>query len=154
PIIDGKPTVAYLWVRTVACKNCRATIPLLKTRWLCRMDTKRVLLKMEPNADKTELVFGIQNDVPVIGSNSAQRRNYDRKVGTGTMSRSGTSCPFCSSILTWEDLRIAGQAKAFGSRMIAVVVDGKNGKEYRMPDQSELTRAIESDERVNALYET
>ena len=28
----AKPTVAYLWVRTVRCKGCRATIPLLKTR--------------------------------------------------------------------------------------------------------------------------
>ena len=34
PTIDGKPTVAYLWARTVKCKNCRATMPLLKTKWL------------------------------------------------------------------------------------------------------------------------
>ena len=43
PTIDGKPTVAYLWARTVTCKNCRATIPLLKTRWLCKKDNKRVV---------------------------------------------------------------------------------------------------------------
>jgi REP element-mobilizing transposase RayT len=43
----AKPTVAYLWARTVTCKNCRATIPLLKTRWLCKKDNKRVLLKVE-----------------------------------------------------------------------------------------------------------
>jgi putative DNA methylase len=29
----SKPAVAYLWARTVTCKNCRATVPLLKTRW-------------------------------------------------------------------------------------------------------------------------
>ena len=28
----AKPSVAYLWARTVTCKNCRATIPLLKTQ--------------------------------------------------------------------------------------------------------------------------
>ena len=28
----AKPTVAYLWARTVSCKQCRATLPLLKTR--------------------------------------------------------------------------------------------------------------------------
>lgn len=28
----AKPTVAYLWARTVRCKGCRATVPLLKTR--------------------------------------------------------------------------------------------------------------------------
>ena len=93
PTIDGKPTVAYLWARTVTCKNCRATIPLLKTRWLCKKDNKRVVLTMEPNADKTGVVFGVQNDVPVVGGNAAQRREYDKKVGAGTMSRSGATCP-------------------------------------------------------------
>ena len=39
----AKPTVAYLWARTVPCKQCRAILPLLKTRWLCKKDTKRVL---------------------------------------------------------------------------------------------------------------
>ena len=96
PTIDGKPTVAYLWARTVTCKNCRATIPLLKTRWLCKKDNKRVVLTMEPNADKTGVVFGVQNDVPVVGGNAAQRREYDKKVGAGTMSRSGATCPCCS----------------------------------------------------------
>jgi hypothetical protein len=43
----AKPTVAYFWARTVTCKNCRATIPLLKTRWLCKKDKKRVLLTMD-----------------------------------------------------------------------------------------------------------
>ena len=32
PTVANKPTVAYLWARTVTCKSCRATIPLLKTR--------------------------------------------------------------------------------------------------------------------------
>src|SRR5437867_39370 len=48
PVVDGKPTVAYLWARTVKCKNCRATVPLLKTRWLCKKDKKRVLLALTP----------------------------------------------------------------------------------------------------------
>ena len=55
PTIDGKPTVAYLWARTVTCKNCRATIPLLKTRWLCKKDNNRVVMTMEPNATKQGL---------------------------------------------------------------------------------------------------
>jgi putative DNA methylase len=64
PTLNGKPTVAYLWARTVACKNCRAVVPLLKTRWLCKKDKKRVILTMVPNADKTGVVFGVQEDVP------------------------------------------------------------------------------------------
>ena len=87
-----QPTVAYLWARTVTCKNCRATVPLLKTRWLCKKDNKRVLLTMEPKADGTSVSFGVQTDVPVVGGNSAQRREYDKRLGAGTMSRSGATC--------------------------------------------------------------
>ena len=48
----AKPTVAYLWARTVRCKGCRATIPLLKTRWLAKKGAKRVLLTMTPAAER------------------------------------------------------------------------------------------------------
>ena len=61
----AKPTVAYLWARTVTCKNCRATVPLLKTRWLCKKDGKRVLLTMQPNRDRSGVVFGIDDRVPL-----------------------------------------------------------------------------------------
>ena len=42
----AKPPVAYLWARTVRCRGCRAETPLLKTRWLCRKEKKRVLLTL------------------------------------------------------------------------------------------------------------
>jgi putative DNA methylase len=86
PTIDGKPTVAYLWARTVKCKNCRATIPLLKTKWRCKKDNKRILLKVEPNPDKTGPVFSILNgeDSASQGGNGAQRREYDKKLGAAS----------------------------------------------------------------------
>ena len=40
----AKPTVAYLWARTAECGDCRAEVPLLKTRWLRKRGDKRVLL--------------------------------------------------------------------------------------------------------------
>jgi putative DNA methylase len=124
PVVDGKPTVAYLWARTVTCKNCRATVPLLKTRWLCKKDNKRVLLTMEPKADGTGVCFGVQTDVPVIGGNSAQCREHDKRIGSGTMSRSGATCPCCNTIMTMEDMQLEGQAGRLGTVMTAVVVDG------------------------------
>jgi putative DNA methylase len=76
----AKPTVAYLWARTVTCKNCRATVPLLKTRWLCKKANKRVLLTMEPNVDRTGVVFGVDSNVPAKGGNAAQRREHDKRI--------------------------------------------------------------------------
>src|SRR5712691_10540142 len=152
PVVDGKPTVAYLWARTVKCKNCRATVPLLKTRWLCKKDNKRVLLTMEPKADKTGVVFGVDANVQIKGGNTAQRREYDKLTGVGTMSRSGALCPCCGAIMTMEDIRLEGQAGRLGAAMTAVVVDGPNGKEYRLPTKEEIRLAAEAERELGPLF--
>lgn len=152
PTIGGKPTVAYLWARTVICKSCRATIPLLKTRWLCKKDKKRVVLTMKPNPEKTGVIFGIWNEVPVEGKNAAQRREHDKKIGAGTMSRSGATCPCCQTIMTMEDIRLEGRAGRLGSVMTAVVVDGTNGKEYRLPVEEEIRAAKEAENELERVF--
>jgi len=138
----AKPTVAYLWARTVKCKNCRATIPLLKTRWLCKKEKKRVLLKMQPNSEKTGVVFDIEKDVPLKGSNTAQRREHDRRVGAGTMSKAGAKCPCCGlPSITMEDIRLESIAGRSGYQMTSVVMDGPKSKEYRTPSEIEIEAA-------------
>lgn len=144
----AKPAVAYLWARTVTCKHCRATIPLLKTRWLAKKDKKRVLLTMEPNAEKTSVVFGIENDVAVMGGNNAQRREHDKRIGQGTMSRSGAWCPCCGQpgtvSMSGEDLRAEGASRRIGQQPLAVVVDGPDTKEYRLAQDADVT-AVRND---------
>ena len=148
----AKPTVAYLWARTVPCKGCRATLPLLKTKWLAKKETKRVLLTVTPNADRTGVVFGIEPDVPQVGGNAAQRRAHDQRRGAGTMSRSGAQCPNCPTIMSMEDIRLEGRAGRLGAAMTAVVVDGLKGKEYRLPTEAELRAADVSQQELDALY--
>ena len=148
----AKPTVAYLWARTVPCKQCRATLPLLKTRWLCKKDNKRVLLTVDPKADRKGVVFGVQADVPQIGGNSAQRREHDRHAGGGTMSRTGATCPCCGAIMIMRDIRLEGRAGRLGAVMTAVVVNGLKGKEYRLPTEHELAAAEVTEEELQALY--
>ena len=148
----AKSTVAYIWARTVACKQCRATLPLLKTRWLCKRDRKRVLLTMEPHRDRNGVVFDVQVDPPQNGGNAAQRREYDRRIGAGTMTRTGASCPCCTAIMTMKDIRHEGQSGRLGQMLIAVVVDGVNGKEYRLPTEHERAVAEVSEERLQEVY--
>ena len=147
PKIDGKPTVAYLWSRSVKCKNCLATIPLLKTKWLCKKDNKRVLLTMEHSRpDGSGLVFGVQNCVPVVGGNAAQRREYDKKLGAGTMSRSGVTCPCCNApSMTMEDLRLEGKAGGLDADVTVVVVQCNDSREYRavIPREREVLKQVE-----------
>ncbi|MFI5353197.1 MAG: DUF1156 domain-containing protein [Candidatus Binatales bacterium] len=155
PTIDGKPTVAYLWARTVKCKNCRATMPLLKTKWLCKKDNKRVLLKVEPNADQTGPVFSIVSgeEAASQGGNGAQRREYDKKIAAGTMSRSGATCVCCGlPSMPMEDIRLEGKAGRLGAMMTAVVVDGPDGKEYRLPTEGEISLAGEAQKEIDRVF--
>ena len=148
----AKPTVAYLWARTVRCKGCRATIPLLKTRWLAKKDAKRVLLTMTANEENTGVLFRVESDVPRGEGNPARRREHDKRIGAGTMSRSGTQCPLCQAIMTMEDLRLDGRAGRLGETMTAVVIDGPGGKEYRLPTELELAAARVEQSDLDALY--
>ena len=148
----AKPTVAYLWARTVVCKHCRNTLPLLKTRWLCKKDQKRVLLTIESNREMSDVTFDLQHDVPQSGGNTAQRREHDKRIGAGTMSRTGATCPFCGMIATMEDLRFEGRADRLDAVMTAVVVDGPKGKEYRLPTEHERAIAEVPEEILNTLY--
>ena len=148
----AKPTVAYLWARTVSCKGCRATLPLLKTRWLCKKERKRVLLTMEPNAEENGVVFGVETDVPQNGGNSAQRRENDKRLGAGTMSRTGASCPCCGMIMTMEDIRLEGRAGRLDAVMTAVVVEGQKRKEYRLPTNHERAVAEVTEEQLQSFY--
>jgi len=133
----GKPTVAYLWARTVTCKNCRATVPLLKTRWLCKKPNKRVLLTMEPNAERTGVDFGVEPSVPAKGGNAAQKREHDKRLGAGTMSRAGAKCPCCGTIMTGQDIQTEGQADRLSAMPTCTVVDTPKGKDYRLSTQEE-----------------
>lgn len=149
----AKPTVAYLWARTVSCKACRATVPLLKTRWLAKKDNKRVLLTMRPREDKTGVVFRIDHNVQAKGGNAAQKREHDKKLGQGTMSRSGVTCPCCGTIMTMADMRLEGRADRVRSVMTAVVVEGPKGKEYRLPTEHELEVARFSESKPEDIFQ-
>lgn len=130
----AKPTVAYLWARTVKCKNCRAEIPLLKTRWLCKKkdgSRQRVLLTFEIKDDGTGIYFGVANNVPAKGGNAAQKRENDKRIGAGTMSKAGAKCPCCPAIMTSDDIRAETRAGRGGYTPVVVAVDGQKSKEFR-----------------------
>ena len=67
----------------------------------------------------TGVVFGVETDVPRVGGNAAQRREHDKRIGGGTMSRTGATCPCCGVIMTMEDIRLEGRAGRLGAVMTA-----------------------------------
>lgn len=148
----AKPTVAYFWARTVRCKACRAELPLLKTRWLAKKANKRVLLQMHPLHDESGVTFGIETDVAVKGDNPAQRREHDKRISAGTMSRAGATCPCCGTTMTMGDLRLEGRAGRLSATMTAVVVDSPKGKEYRLPTVLEVEMASAAEAELDQVF--
>ncbi|MXX33226.1 MAG: DUF1156 domain-containing protein, partial [Gemmatimonadetes bacterium] len=152
----AKPVVACLWTRTAECGGCRSQVPLLKTRWLCRKSgpAKRVLLTMKADPKSRRVHFGIESNVPLPTGSAAQKRAHDQELGQGTMSRSGAACPCCGAVTRMKELRAQGRSGRLGTRMIAVVIDGQKGKEYRVPTERDLAGAEVDKDRISALYET
>jgi hypothetical protein len=111
---------------------------------------------MESNSERTGVAFGIQKDVPQVGGNAAQRRENDKKVGQGTMTRKGVWCPSCGKpgtvAMTMEDIRQEGLAGRLGAVMTAVVVDGQSGKEYRLPMEEERLCAGDAKNEVERVF--
>ena len=159
PIINNKPTLAYLWARTITCKNCRATIPLLKTLWLNKKDNKRIRLQIKPRSDRSGVDFEIVTE-PVVGGNATQRRAYDKQVGKGTISSSGAWCPVCGNCdtvaMTKDDIKadMLTQHKTgrTGTQMTTVVVDILKGKEYRLPTLAEIESAQNAELFVEEVF--
>ena len=56
--------VAYLWTRTVTCKNatCKATVPLLRQTWLCKKKDRYVALRMIPVPGAKQASFAVVDD--------------------------------------------------------------------------------------------
>src|SRR5438270_9772989 len=116
-------------------------------------DNKSVVLTRKPKADKTGVVFGGQNDEPSLAKGSAaQKREYDKQLAGGTMSRSGVTCPCCRTIMTMEDIRREAKSGRIDATMTSVVVDGDFGKEYRIPTYEEIVMATEAQEGLSEIY--
>jgi len=107
---------------------------------------------MEANSDKTAVVFSIEHNVPERGGNAAQKREHDKKLGAGTMSRAGAQCPCCPTIMKTEDIRYEGTNGRLGEIMTSVVVDGRTIKEYRLPTEYELRTADLSEDVVQKVF--
>lgn len=148
-----KKPLAYLWARTVLNVQHRDTmIPLLKSRWIYKKEGVRILLNLQRKPDGTGVVPVIEQDVPVLGGNTAQRREHDRKIGAGTMSRTGVTCPVHGNTLFMEDIRLEALAGRLGEMLTAVCVEGQLTKEFRAPTELEVTQAVRAKDFIEAAF--
>lgn len=161
PTVNGQPTVAYLWARTVPCPDpaCGAEVPLLKTLWLCKKAEKTLpdtpenrarpdFLRLKKTKNTTRVVINARRALRLIPN--AENHHIDIDIWTpspkdqvpeGTMAGAKSRCPVCDVNITPTYIKECGDLSRLGVRMTAVVVDAGYGKEYRLPAQKEIDAA-------------
>ncbi len=135
---DGYPVVGYLWARTAPCSNptCRAEIPLLRSLLVCNKSAKLVALAMMRQGK--QVTFGIAKDKDITETE-------------GTMlNRGDCRCPTCQQTTPVEDLRNAGLEGKLSERMVTVITDTPQGKDYHPVQPMDL----EAFEKAKQLAET
>ncbi len=125
---DGRPVVGYLWARTVPCANpaCRGEMPLLKSLLVCDKKDKKVALAMDVDRERKTVRFGI-----------ARGKEIRRTEGT-MLAKGNVRCPYCDQITPVAAVRAAGCEGRMGERMVAVIVEGTGGKDYRPVEETDL----------------
>ena len=145
--------VAYLWTRTVRCKNpaCGAVVPLVRQTWLCKKKGKYIALKVLPDNKAKRPKFNVVQSYASNEKGAIEEFGFD----PAKLSRGGNaSCVFCGTVATSDYVKKEGQAKRIDKQLMAVVCikEGQKGKIYLsaeevlkdlIPDEKEIWKRIE-----------
>jgi putative DNA methylase len=117
--------VAYLWTRTVKCKNpnCGGIVPLVRQTWLCKKKGRYAALKMITILEKKEVIF------EVVEAQKESDLGFDPEA----FSKGGNAtCPFCGTVADGPYVKTEGCAKRIGQQMMAIICTRKDrqGKSY------------------------
>lgn len=123
PDSAGKSPIIYYWARIGVCSNpsCKAEVPLLRNLYLCNKPGKIVHLNPIINGKKID--FSIGNGIT------------DKDA---FCKRGNIICPVCGNT---TDVKLIKQQSLDGklhSRLIAVIEDSSDTKQYRLPYQNEI----------------
>ena len=125
--------VAYLWARTVTCKNpsCKATVPLVRQTWLCKRPGRYVAMRMVAPKGKERVRFEI------VEAENEDDFDFD----PSSFSRGGNAtCPFCGTVADSDYTKEIGSTRGFGVQPMAImcVRPGRSGKVYVPFDNADL----------------
>ncbi len=171
PVVDGKPTVAYLWARTIPCQDpqCGATVPLLKTLWVCKKPEKILrdtpenrerpdVLRLKKTKNQTKVIINSKRALKLCPDSNTKRVRFEivapketTDVGEPTMSGSTATCPFCDSQQPGDYIKRCGHDGKLKAQMTTVVYQAEYGKEYRPPTQAEIDAAEIPAEALDAI---
>jgi putative DNA methylase len=120
--------IAWIWTRTVKSPNpafAEVDVPLASTFMLSSKKGKEAWV--EPVIDGLKYHFKIRNGKP--------KEQEKTKLGTTAGKRSAFICLMSGIPVTYNHIREQGKSGRMGSRLMAIVAEGKNGRVYLSPNQ-------------------
>ncbi|MBB1285248.1 DUF1156 domain-containing protein [Flavisolibacter sp. BT320] len=123
---NGNEPLAYYWARVGICNNpsCKAEVPLLRGFYLANTKSKQVYLN--------PLIRGKRIEFEI------RQGKYDEKKLEGWNSSGNLKCPVCQNLTDVKQIKEQNITGGLGERMLAVIYEGKKGKEYRLPTDKDL----------------
>ncbi len=130
---NGETVIAWLWARTVKCPNpaCGAQMPLVRSFALSTKQGKEAWVQwVQPVVDAAAKTvrFAVRNGTPA----EAERVTIARgtKMGRGA----NFACIVCGTAPDDSHIKAEGMASRMGAALMAVVAEGRNGREYLDPE--------------------
>ena len=117
---NGTKPIAYYWTRTAKCSNpsCGAEVPLMKGFYLANTPKKKCYLK------------------PIIKGDEIEFELVNGKCELKSWNNRGTiTCPCCGNVTNIDLIKEQSRTEGLKSRVLAIINDGDNGKEYKLPSQ-------------------
>ncbi len=121
--------VAYLWTRTVKCKNpgCGAIVPLVRQTWLCKKAGRYVAMRMVLDKKTKRVQFEI------VETKAEKGLGFDPE---GFSKGGNATCPFCGAVADNEHIKNEGCSKRVNRQLMAIACtrQGDQGKVYLSAD--------------------
>jgi putative DNA methylase len=134
--------VAYLWTRTVRCKNltCGATVPLVKQTWLCKKKGRYVALKMVSPKGGKQVRFEL------VEAASEGSLGFDPAEGS---EGGNATCPFCGTVADSDYVQAEGAGGRVGFQHLAMVCRSPRGTGTTFLDASDPSNyGLPSDDEI------
>jgi len=134
--------VAYLWTRTVRCKNpsCGATVPLARQTWLCKRPKRFVALRL----------VAVKGAKAVRFERVEGTRESDINFDPSSLSRAGNAtCPFCGTVADSDYVMAEGCIDRIGQQLMAVACLNPSGPGKLYLSASEVDANYSKDAILN-----
>jgi putative DNA methylase len=128
PTHNGETVIAWIWARTVKSPNpaVDAHVPLVRSFELSKKKGKRAWIEPTYDARARRVVFTVRRE---------QDGDDPKSIQDGTVNRRGGRCIASDVAMPLDYIRAEGKADRMGAQLMAIVTDGKGGRNYYSPDE-------------------